>query len=102
MPGWRSHACEEAALSQVEGAEKLVNLYGYWPSFHDAVRTGITIDGEEAAVTVCFTTNDRVEKEGEPERDELAAVTMRWEEVSDLNIHAARWDGQIVVSGICS
>jgi hypothetical protein len=94
MPGWRSHSCEEAALEQVEAAEKLVNLYGYWPSFHDAHLETITIAVEENTVTISFTTNDSVEKAGEPVRDELALVTLRWEEVSELNIQASDWGGQ--------
>jgi hypothetical protein len=94
MPGWRHHSCEEAALGQVEGAEKLVSLYGYWPSFHDANVETITIDTEENTVTISFTTNDAVEKTGEPVRDELALVTLQWQEVSDLSIQATDWGGQ--------
>jgi hypothetical protein len=78
----------------VEGTEKLVSLYGYWPSFHDANVETITIDTEENTVTISFTTNDAVEKTGEPVRDELALVTLQWQEVSDLSIQATDWGGQ--------
>jgi len=94
MPGWRSQSCEEAALGQVEGAEKLVNHYGYWPSFHDALIQTITVSTEETAGTISFITNDLVEKAGEPERDEKALVTLRWEDVSELTIQARDWGGQ--------
>jgi hypothetical protein len=81
-------------LGRVEGAEKLVDLYGYWPSFHDAFVRTITIDSEETAVTICFMTNDRVEKAGELETDLRALVTLRWEEVSELTISATDWGGE--------
>jgi hypothetical protein len=97
MAGWRHHSCKEAALGRVEGAEKLVGLYGYWPSFHDALVQTITIDSEETTVAISFWTNDRVEKEGEPKTDRQALVTVRWEDVSELTIRATDWGGQSCV-----
>ena len=111
MPGWRHHTCQKEALVRVEGADKLVGLYGYWPSFHDARVEAVAIDTAEPSVTVRFRTSDRVEVGGEEDRDEQAQVTVRWGDVSELTLGASDWVGEDVLwemvlsiseAGICA
>jgi Immunity protein 50 len=84
-------ARQRLALAFIEGANKLIDLYGYWPSFHDAEVETITIEREGLTVTIIFTTDDLVEKDGERQGNQLAKVTVRWYEVADLALRAADW-----------
>jgi hypothetical protein len=97
MPGWRHHSCHEEALARVEGADKLVGLYGYWPSFHDARIEAITVDTAEPSVTVRFLTSDRAAVDSGEDPNKLAQVTMRWGEVSELTLGARDWVGEDVL-----
>lgn len=79
------------ALAFIAGAAKLVDLYGYWPSFHDAQVEAITLEREGPTVTIAFTTNDLVVKSGTEQGSQLAKVTLRWHEVEDLALRATEW-----------
>jgi len=87
-------ARQKLALDLIEGAVRLVDVYGYWPSFHDAEVEAITIDREGPTVTITFTTNDLVEKDGREQGDQLAKVTLRWYEVEELILRATDWSEQ--------
>jgi hypothetical protein len=84
-------ARQKLALALVEGAAGLVELYGYWPSFHDARVEAVQIEREGPTVTIVFTTNDLVDKEDKRQRDQLARVTVRWYEVEELTLKATDW-----------
>jgi hypothetical protein len=84
-------ARQKLALALIAGAAHLVELYGYWPSFHDARVEMIRIEREGPTVTITFTLNDMVVKDGTRQGDQLAAVTLRWYEVTDLALRAADW-----------
>ena len=77
----------EDPSSLIEGADKLVSLYGYWLSFHDAVVESILIARAGPAETKRFVTNDAVL---DPEDGSVlvcvrqANVVIRWHEVRDL------------------
>jgi Immunity protein 50 len=86
LPGWKSHSSQAEAVALVEGAQKLIDVYGYWLSFHDAVVESIIIEREGPTVTICFTTNDMVEKAGGEDPDHYAKVTLRWYEVKELTL----------------
>ena len=71
----------------IAGASKLIELYGYFPSFHDATVESIFIEREGPTVTIRFITNDaayRADKLQNP--DQLAMVAIQWHEVSDLRL----------------
>ena len=87
-------ARQKLALAVIKGASKLVDFYGYWPSFHDAQIATIHIEREGPTVTICFTTNDLVVKDGREEGDQLARVTVRWYEVEELTLRATDWSEQ--------
>ncbi len=73
--------------AQVTGASKLIDLYGYWISFHDAVVESITVERIGPTVTICFTTCDMVchgEEIGEP--NQQAKVVIRWYGVGDMSL----------------
>ncbi|HKI18385.1 MAG TPA: Imm50 family immunity protein [Isosphaeraceae bacterium] len=71
----------------VTGASKLIDLYGYFPSFHDAVVESILIERDGPTVTIRFTTNDEAYSGGQVrEPDQLAIVVIQWSEVSDLRL----------------
>jgi hypothetical protein len=89
-----SQARQELTLAKIESAAKLVDLYGYWPSFHDAEVETITIERAGPTVKITFTTNDLVVKEGKEQGDQLATVTVRWYEVEDLTLRAIDWSGE--------
>jgi hypothetical protein len=84
-------ARQKLALAMIEGAAKLVDFYGYWPSFHDARVETISIEREGPTVTIGFTTNDLVVKDGKEQGDLLAKVTLRWYEVEELALRATEW-----------
>jgi Immunity protein 50 len=43
----------------IGGASQLIDLYGYFPTFHDAVVESIFIEKEGPTVTIRFTANGR-------------------------------------------
>jgi hypothetical protein len=87
-------ARQKLALAVIEGAGKLIDLYGYWPSFHDAEVETISIEREGPTVTITFTTNDLVVKDGQRQGGRLAKVTLRWYEVEELSLRATDWSEQ--------
>jgi hypothetical protein len=71
----------------IGGASQLIDLYGYFPSFHDAVVESIFIEKEGPTVTIRFTANDAAYRGDEMENpDQLATVVMRWSDVRDLGL----------------
>ncbi len=84
-------ARQRLALTFIEGAAKLIDLYGYWPSFHDAQVERIAIDRKGPTVTITFTTNDLVVKDGVRQGDQVATVILRWHEVEKLTLQATDW-----------
>ncbi len=71
----------------ITGASKLIVLYGYFPSFHDAAIESILIERDGPTVTIRFTTNDAAYRGDElQDADQLAIVVIQWSEVSDLRL----------------
>jgi hypothetical protein len=77
---------QDQTAAFVEGSSTLVEFYGYWISFHDAAVETVQIEREAPTVTIAFTANDAVLKEGQEDRELLANVTMRWHEVLDMTL----------------
>jgi Immunity protein 50 len=63
---------QDQTTAFVEGSSKLVELYGYWISFHDAAVETVQIEREGPTVTIAFTANDAVLKEGQEDRELLS------------------------------
>jgi Immunity protein 50 len=76
----------------VDGAAKLIQLYGQWPSFHDAAVDKVVIEREGPTVTIAFRLNAAVIQEGVRMFDLRAKLLMRWEEVADLMLSGADYD----------
>ncbi|MFI5457151.1 MAG: Imm50 family immunity protein [Isosphaerales bacterium] len=71
----------------IAGASKLIDLYSYVPSFHDATVESIFIERDGPTVTIRFTTNDAAYRADELQNpDQLAIVVMQWGGVSDLRL----------------
>ncbi len=69
------------------GASKLIDIYSYFPSFHDAKVESILIETDGPTITIRFITNDAAYCGDELQNpDQLAKVVMQWSEVSDLRI----------------
>jgi hypothetical protein len=72
---------------EVLGASKLTDLYGYWPSFHDATVESILIERVGPTVTIRFETCDMAcDGDTVREPDRRARVVLRWHEVEDLEL----------------
>lgn len=72
---------------EVLGASKLTDLYGYWPSFHDATVESILIERVGPTVTIWFETCDMAcDDDKVREADRRARVVLRWHEVEDLEL----------------
>jgi hypothetical protein len=72
---------------EIVGSSMLIDLYGYWPSFHDAVLERIAIDRIGSTVMIEFTTCDMVFDGDEMKApDQQARVILRWYEVSELSL----------------
>lgn len=72
---------------RIIGGNKIVDLYGYWITFHDAVIESITIDRQGPSVTIVLTTNDMVCDQGEiKESDQEATVVIRWSRVREMSL----------------
>jgi hypothetical protein len=85
-----SEAMNQDIVTLVEGASKLIALYGYWISFHDAAVESVLIERVGPTVTIRFRTNDAPSGDGgqtfQYEASRLARVVMRWHEVRDLTL----------------
>src|SRR5437879_13062877 len=95
-----SQSLEERALTLIEGASQLMDVYGYWPSFHDAKVETVVIERQGPTVTIHFVTNDLVDKDGVQERDKLAQVTIRWHGVKDLSFKGLDWEENNWIDGL--
>jgi hypothetical protein len=71
---------------EIINAPRLIDLYGYWISFHDASVEKITIDRIGPTVTMEFITCDMVCRHGVDEDNEQARVVLRWLEVENLQL----------------
>lgn len=76
---------DEAA--EIPGAGRLIDLYGYWITFHDAIVETIVIERVGPSVTIDFETCDLALEDGvEVDRDRKAHVVIRWSGVEDLRL----------------
>jgi len=84
---------DDALILLIPGADRLVALYGRWPSFHDAALLSLSVSAEPGdpdapTVTIRFALNGW--SNDAPDRGALA--TLVWREVEWLELSGA--DGQ--------
>jgi hypothetical protein len=73
--------------AQITGASKLIDLYGYYDPFHDAIVERITIERLGPIITIEFETCEMVCIDGvEGNPDQRAVVTIRWFEVEEMSL----------------
>lgn len=86
---------------KIAGASKLTDLYGYWPSFHDATVESILIERVGPTVTIRFETCDMA-SDGDAVRDpdRQATVVIRWRQVRDLDIKGVDAEGRNWIDGL--
>jgi hypothetical protein len=74
---------EDNILKRVLGSEKLLLLFGAWPSFHDAAVIQVVINREGPTVTISFKLNEILAQQ--PTISRTAIVLLQWKEVEELN-----------------
>jgi hypothetical protein len=88
----------------IEGADRLLAIYGSWISFHDAAVESVVLERVGPTVTIHFRTNDvPLPDDGNPlgSRDSrIARVVMRWHEVQDVVINGLDWDENNWIDGL--
>jgi hypothetical protein len=87
---------EDEVIPLIEGADKLIGLYGYWITFHDAAVETVVIERVGPTITIHFRTNDWHEETDN--RDFIAKVVMRWLEVEDFmlsGVDEQNWIGNM-------
>jgi len=87
----------------LEGGEKLTDIFGFLPTFHDAVVETVTIDREGPTVTIRFKLNELVINEKREKSDIRARALIRWHDVTDLSLSGAdpeenNWIDGLIVS----
>ena len=83
----------EAAPSAVQNSRRLVESFGYWPSFHDAEVHRVELDRGDArrdpSVTLVihvFDSDGTVDERGYYRRQVSVLATLRFEAVDDLEL----------------
>jgi len=84
----------------VPGAQELVELYGYWPSFHDAEIVCLELNrlGRSRVQVHTFATTKELDGRGYYVTDRHALVSFLLEEVSSLQLRG--FNHQNVISGL--
>jgi hypothetical protein len=85
----------------IDGYRKLVEVYGYWISFHDASVETVLIERRSSTVTIGFETCDMAYRDGDlVETDRLARVVVRWHGVRDLKLEGIGSEGRNWIDGL--
>jgi hypothetical protein len=65
----------------IPGSGKLREIYGYYPTLHDANVVDLRIEFETKSLYIAFEYCDLVQKPGEPEESECRLIGIRWTNV---------------------
>jgi hypothetical protein len=97
-------AIADEVTSLIQGASRLLDVYGYWITFHDAVVEAVIIERIGPTVTIHFKTNDAPSQDGgrsfQYGDSRLARVLMRWSEVRDLTLTGVDWEENNWIGGL--
>jgi hypothetical protein len=85
---------------RVIGVEKLLRLYGYWPTFHDASVERVILEREGPTITIDFILNDTVLLPDHPQKCILVTATLQWQEVGDVEMLGIDWDENNWIYGL--
>jgi Immunity protein 50 len=92
---------EASPENLVIGHWKLVEVYGYWITFHDASVETVLIEREGPTVTIDFETCDMAYRDGElVENDRRAKVVIRWQGVRELRLEGIDPAGRNWIDGL--
>src|SRR4051812_4811423 len=92
---------DDAVPKEIVGTSKVTDLYGHWPTFHDASVESVLIERVGPTVTIrigtCAMTYD-----GDMVRvpDQRATVVIGWQEISDLEIKGVDAEGWNWIEGL--
>jgi hypothetical protein len=89
MPEFSEEQLETLSVwKEISGAEDLINIYGYYPTLHDACVVDIQVQFEDKSLYIVFEYCDLVQKPGVEEESECTLIGIRWKDVvkSDLKI----------------
>jgi hypothetical protein len=92
--------CEIQLIEQISGSQKVVEWFGYWPSFHDAEVISVELyrTGTSCLKVHAFRTRDEVNEHGHYVTDRHAIVSFLVEDISALSLHD--FNHQNVLSGL--
>ena len=66
-----------AYWATIPGSDKLLEIYGYYPTFHDASAVAFHYDGNSQSLTIAFEYWDEVKDEIDEEQGKWK-ITLRW------------------------
>ena len=78
-----------AVWKSIEGSNALLEIYGYYPTLHDACIVGIDVYFEGRQLTAAIEYSDLVETEGRDKDNRVTKATkiiMRWNGVAEANV----------------
>jgi hypothetical protein len=76
----------EAVWETIPGARPLFDIYGYWPSMHDAVVESVRWDAEEDALSIAFLYPGIAPSEGDWAGNLFSRFSMRWTGLWDWSL----------------
>jgi hypothetical protein len=76
------HAMDITTCPLAEGSNKLVSVFGAWPTFRDASIVYARVDRSGPTVTIAFELTEWTDNHP----DEKVNVTIRWSEVTDFSL----------------
>lgn len=72
--------------SEVPGAAHLKEIYGYWPTFHDASVREINADFEQRAMVIVVDYTDEVDSGATEVHSVSSQITLRWFGISSSTL----------------
>ena len=76
----------------IEGAAQVVDYYGYWATFHDAILVNLAVVPDAETITATFLYNDMTNDES---RSGSSLITLQWQSVLGYTLIADYTDGEV-------
>lgn len=84
------------AWEQIPNSEQFLELYGYYPTLHDAFTVNFELDFKNREITIAFEYTDLIEKtENKSSKDEMSTkIVMRWTKILDAVLNQS-YEGNV-------
>ena len=76
----------------IEGAAQVIEYYGYWATFHDAVLVNFSVVPKEEMITAVFQYDDMTDDES---RSGSSLITLQWQGVLNYTLMADYAGGEV-------